>query len=90
LRGRGVWGDITTPREWGTHVRRYEDAFGEGIPILYERGRGVVNTTRLVVGGGAAAFGARAIAESVTGTTRGSGYSGFSSTTTGHSGGLNK
>jgi len=90
LRGRGVWGDITTPREWGAHVRRYEDAFGEGIPILYERGRGIVNSTRLVAGGGAVAFGAQAVTESITGTTSGSSYSGFSGATSGHSGGLYK
>jgi len=43
--GDGIWADITTarPGEWQKHVKRYSNQFGEGIPILYERGRGVTS-----------------------------------------------
>ncbi|MFC1747382.1 RHS repeat-associated core domain-containing protein [Pseudomonadota bacterium] len=43
----GIWGDLTTSGSWASHVRKYESSFGEGIPILYERGVGVVDTFRL-------------------------------------------
>jgi RHS repeat-associated protein len=49
--GRGLWGDITTQGQWRSHVSRY-GGFGEGIPILYERGVGVVNYQRLLSGAG--------------------------------------
>ncbi|MDW8383124.1 MAG: polymorphic toxin type 10 domain-containing protein, partial [Verrucomicrobiota bacterium] len=39
--GEGIWADITTPRQWTCHLEYYQ-AFGTGIPILYERGIGVV------------------------------------------------
>lgn len=54
LVGINIWGDITTsrPGEWERHVRRYADDFGLGIPILYERGRGVTNSFRIYSGAG--------------------------------------
>jgi len=52
----GVWLDLTTPGSWAAHVRRYASK-GEGIPLLYERGVGVVNATKLPVGAGATATG---------------------------------
>jgi hypothetical protein len=48
----GVWADVTTPGSWGTHVRKYSGTFGEGIPILYQRGQGVVDMARLRSGAG--------------------------------------
>lgn len=52
LIGNEIWGDVTTVGQWGAHVRTYGDSFGQGIPILYQRGRGVVNSTRLRSGAG--------------------------------------
>jgi RHS repeat-associated protein len=52
MRGGGIWADITTPRQWQKHVNHYTPGFGEGIPIMYERGVGVVGTTRLLSGAG--------------------------------------
>lgn len=49
-----IWADLTTPGQWNAHVGRYGDEFGEGIPLLYERGRGLVNTPRLYTGAGTA------------------------------------
>ncbi len=43
----GVWADITTPRQWQRHVDLYSQTHGQGIPILYELGVGVVDTPRL-------------------------------------------
>ncbi len=50
--GVGIWADITTSRRWRQHVKDYSSGFGEGIPIFYERGIGVVGTTRLLPGAG--------------------------------------
>ena len=43
----GVWADLTTPGQWGKHVSTYGNGFGEGIPLLYQRGSGLVDTTQL-------------------------------------------
>ena len=51
--GIGVWADITTPQQWIKHVNSYSSTFGTGIPILYQRGSGVVGTIRLHSGAGA-------------------------------------
>ena len=48
----GLWADLTTKGQWGAHVRKYGAGFGEGIPILYERGKGVIDTTKLKPGAG--------------------------------------
>lgn len=50
--GTGIWADITTARQWPGHLDTYQN-FGSGIPIIYERGVGVVNSTRLLPGAGA-------------------------------------
>lgn len=47
----GLWADLTTAAQWGAHVRKYESGFGEGIPILYERGTGIVDALKLRSGG---------------------------------------
>ena len=39
----GVWADLTTPGSWQSHVSKYSPGFGEGIPLLYQRGIGLVN-----------------------------------------------
>ncbi|HBF11828.1 MAG TPA: hypothetical protein DDW49_00310 [Deltaproteobacteria bacterium] len=52
---RGVWADLTTPNQWKAHEKLYSNGpstFGEGIPLLYERGKGLVNTPRLYSGAG--------------------------------------
>ena len=48
----GIWADLTTSGSWSKHVRTYATDFGEGIPLLYERGVGLVDTTRLYSGAG--------------------------------------
>lgn len=53
MKGTGIWADITTPGQWQKHVNKYSPGFGEGIPIKYERGVGVVDTPRLLPGAGA-------------------------------------
>lgn len=50
--GGRIWADITTPAQWQRHVNKYTPGFGEGIPIMYERGVGIVGTTRLLPGAG--------------------------------------
>lgn len=50
--GGGIWADITTPGQWQKHVNHYTPGFGEGIHIMYQRGAGVVGTTRLLPGAG--------------------------------------
>jgi len=49
-----IWADLTTPNAWSSHVIKYGDEFGEGIPLIYERGKGLVNTPRLYPGAGTA------------------------------------
>jgi RHS repeat-associated protein len=58
--GHGVWADITkaTRRAWPEHLRHYS-GFGEGIPILYWPGRGVVNMRHLYAGAGLGLVGAQ-------------------------------
>lgn len=51
MMGAGIWADITTPNQWQKHLNNYQD-FGIGIPIIYERGAGVVNSPRLLPGAG--------------------------------------
>lgn len=51
-RAPGVWADLTTPGQWQRHVNKYENGFGEGIPLLYERGTGLVNTWQIHPGAG--------------------------------------
>ena len=60
----GIWADLTTPGSWGSHVTKYGDEFGEGIPILYQRGVGVVNVPRLRTGAGVGLTGTQWITES--------------------------
>jgi RHS repeat-associated protein len=52
LIGIGTWADITTTRQWNRHVGSYSSNFGTGIPVFYQRGIGVVGTTRLLPGAG--------------------------------------
>ena len=61
----GVWADGTTPGAWRAHERKYNASFGEGIPLLYERGRGVVNSTPLRSGAGVAINSAELAAEQI-------------------------
>jgi hypothetical protein len=48
----GVWMDLTTPGQWSRHVSRYGSTFGDGIPMLYERGVGLLDSTKLYSGAG--------------------------------------
>lgn len=50
--GTKVWSDLTTPNQWGAHVRKYEQHYGTGIPILYKPNVGTINTPKLPVGAG--------------------------------------
>lgn len=43
-KGTNTWGDLTTSGQWNAHVKKYESGFGStSIPIIYERGKSVVN-----------------------------------------------
>jgi len=44
-------------------VSTYAPRLGTGIPLLYERGAGLVNTIRLSSGAGVTLFGAQAAAD---------------------------
>ena len=41
--GGQLWADITKSGSWQKHVNKYSSGFGDGIPIFYELGVGVVN-----------------------------------------------
>jgi RHS repeat-associated protein len=58
--GSGVWADLTTKGSWGNHVSKYKQQFGEGVSLLYERGKGLVDTFRLRTGAGTVAAGGQA------------------------------
>jgi hypothetical protein len=58
--GSGMWADLTTKGAWGEHVKKYGQDFGEGVGLLYERGKGIVNQWKLPQIGGSAAAGAQA------------------------------
>jgi RHS repeat-associated protein len=58
----GVWADLTTAGQWGAHVRKYGADFGEGIPLIYERGTGIIDTLRLRSGLGGVLAGTEAAA----------------------------
>ena len=58
----GVWADLTTSGQWGAHTRKYGSTFGDGIPLIYERGVGITNSVRLRSGAGAALTGAQGAA----------------------------
>ena len=49
---KGVWADLTTPKQWAAHEKKYNSTFGEGVSILYKPGQGVVETTKLPTGAG--------------------------------------
>lgn len=36
-----MWLDLTTAGQWAKHERQYGLQYGEGIPLLYERGVGI-------------------------------------------------
>lgn len=59
--GSGIWADLTTKGSWGQHVSDYGKKFGDGIGLLYERGKGLVDQFRLRSGAGAAATGAQGV-----------------------------
>ena len=48
----GMWADLTTPKQWAVHEKKYNSNFGEGVSILYKPGQGVVKTTKLPTGAG--------------------------------------
>ncbi len=60
LENSSNWIDITTAGQWNAHVTKYAD-FGEGFPILYERGVGVTNYSPLVAGAGGLTSGLQSI-----------------------------
>jgi len=55
----GVWADLTTVGQWESHVTKYGNQFGEGIPLLYERGVGLANAAQLRSGAGLGLTGAQ-------------------------------
>lgn len=56
-----MWLDLTTTGKWAAHVDKYEPNFGVGVPLLYERGVGLTNTTQLITGAGLGTFAAESI-----------------------------
>lgn len=56
--GSGLWSDLTTAGQWGSHVNKYTSTFGEGIPLIYQVGGGITNLDKLTSG---ASFGASAL-----------------------------
>jgi hypothetical protein len=34
---RNVWYDVTTPAQWQGHLLKYEEIFGQGVPLFYPR-----------------------------------------------------
>lgn len=50
--GTNVWADLTTPKQWASHEKKYNKDFGDGISILYKPKEGVIGTTKLPVGSG--------------------------------------
>lgn len=55
--GSGMWLDLTTPGQWSKHVRQYGSDYGQGIPLLYERGAGIVNLAPRAPSGAGASLG---------------------------------
>ena len=52
-KGTNTWGDLTTSGQWNAHVKKYESGFGStSIPIIYERGNGVINLPKMKSGAG--------------------------------------
>ena len=52
-KGTNTWGDLTTSGQWNSHVKKYESSFGStSIPIIYERGNGVINLPKMKSGAG--------------------------------------
>ena len=52
-KGTNTWGDLTTSGQWNAHVKKYESSFGStSIPIIYERGNGVINLPKMKSGAG--------------------------------------
>jgi RHS repeat-associated protein len=71
----GVWADLTTSGQWGKHVNDYTKlGFGDGIPLLYERGVGLVNTSPLRTFMGTSLTGGQILSESVSGGYAGGGF----------------
>lgn len=56
--GSGMWIDLTTQGQWAKHVRQYGAQYGEGIPMLYERGVGITNLAARAPSGASAGLGA--------------------------------
>jgi hypothetical protein len=34
---KGVWYDVTTPKDWPTHVNKYQNKFGTGTSLFYDK-----------------------------------------------------
>ncbi|HFC6804154.1 TPA: VENN motif pre-toxin domain-containing protein, partial [Neisseria meningitidis] len=50
-KGTGVWADLTTAKQWNAHTRKYKQTHGQGIPIIYIPGKGVINKRIPSIGG---------------------------------------
>ncbi|RYY73344.1 MAG: hypothetical protein EOO52_18255 [Gammaproteobacteria bacterium] len=59
--GSGLWLDLTTAGQWTNHVNKYESSFGTGIPLIYERGMGLTNTSSMPSFMGATTFTGQAL-----------------------------
>ena len=58
--GSGMWADLTTKGSWGEHMKKYGQDFGEGVSLLYERGKGLVDQIKLRTGASTGTAGTQA------------------------------
>lgn len=72
--GSGVWADLTTVGQWSRHTNKYDASFGQGVPLIYELGTGLTNTSRIYSGAGATLTGAEALSNYASESFAGGGF----------------
>ncbi|WP_292977062.1 hypothetical protein [Nitrosomonas sp.] len=55
--GSGMWLDLTTKGQWTRHEAKYDAYYGQGIPMLYERGVGITNMAKRAPSGASVSLG---------------------------------
>ena len=72
--GSGLCSDLTTAGQWSAHVNKYSNGFGEGIPLIYQLGEGLTNTSQIYSGAGSLLTGAEALSNSFSDGFAGGGF----------------
>ncbi|RLP52930.1 MAG: hypothetical protein D6160_18130 [Ketobacter sp.] len=72
--GSGLWADLTTAGQWTRHTNKYNASFGEGIPLIYELGEGLTNTSKIYSGAGSLLTGAEALSNYSSDSFAGGGF----------------